>query len=320
MGTDLPTRAPARHWSSRPYVTETDFQQMQVLLMAGRAQSDDWHYTHIGELAFAFLMVACHLDPRDHIRLWQDGDDALVGYAILGEGPSLDWQVLPDYEWSGIEDEALAWADARLAELRARDAAQWSGGLAAGARQDNGRRRFFLGQHGFRYSGEFAEVNMLRALDPPVPSPVVPAGWQVRALAGPDEIPLRAAAHRAVWLPWSDGEVSDADYARMMALPGYERDLDVVAVAPDGLIASTVVGWLDPVNRVGCFGQVGALPAYRRRGLTRAAMLECLRRMQAHGMARACVSTGVSNIPAIRLYQSVGFETVNIYLDYVRPG
>jgi ribosomal protein S18 acetylase RimI-like enzyme len=35
-------------------------------------------------------------------------------------------------------------------------------------------------------------------------------------------------------------------------------------------------------------------------------------------MDRACVSTGVSNVPAIRLYQSIGFEIVNQYLDYVR--
>jgi ribosomal protein S18 acetylase RimI-like enzyme len=76
---------------------------------------------------------------------------------------------------------------------------------------------------------------------------------------------------------------------------------------------------MDPVNRVGCLGQVGALPAYRRRGHTRAALLECLGRMRARGMDRACVSTGVSNIPAIRLYASVGFEIVNEYLDYVKP-
>jgi ribosomal protein S18 acetylase RimI-like enzyme len=40
--------------------------------------------------------------------------------------------------------------------------------------------------------------------------------------------------------------------------------------------------------------------------------------MRANGMDRACVSTGVSNIPALRLYQSVGFEIMNQYLDYVK--
>jgi len=92
----------------------------------------------------------------------------------------------------------------------------------------------------------------------------------------------------------------------------------VVAVTPEGVIAAYVNGWIDPVNRIGDLGPVGALPAYRRRGLTRAVLLACLRRMQAQGMDRVCVSTGVSNTPARRLYESIGFRIVNKYLDYVK--
>jgi len=40
--------------------------------------------------------------------------------------------------------------------------------------------------------------------------------------------------------------------------------------------------------------------------------------MEARGMDRVCVSTGVSNTPARRLYESVGFKIVNKYLDYVK--
>jgi ribosomal protein S18 acetylase RimI-like enzyme len=105
-----------------------------------------------------------------------------------------------------------------------------------------------------------------------------------------------------------------------MRLPGYDRDLDVVAVTPDGVIAAYVNGWIDPVNRIGDLGPVGARPAYHRQGLTRAVLLECLRRMKARGMDRVCVSTGVANAPALRLYESVGFKTVNTYLEYVKTG
>ena len=132
------------------------------------------------------------------------------------------------------------------------------------------------------------------------------------------EVADRAAAYREVWQPWSVGNVNDDDYTYFMQLPGYHRDLDIVAVAPDGVIASYVNGWIDPVNRIGDFGPVGARPAYRRQGLTRAVLLEGLRRMKAHGMNRVCVSTGISNTPARNLYESVGFRVVNQYLDYVR--
>jgi mycothiol synthase len=79
-----------------------------------------------------------------------------------------------------------------------------------------------------------------------------------------------------------------------------------------------MAGWIDPRNRIGDFGPVGALAAYRRQGLTRAALLESLRRMQVYEMERVCVSTGESNTPAIRLYESLDFRIVNKYLDYTR--
>jgi ribosomal protein S18 acetylase RimI-like enzyme len=290
---------------------------MQGLLMEARSRTDDWHYSHVGELLFAFFMVSCHLNPQEHIRLWHDDEGKLVGYAVLGEDPSFDCQVLPEYAWSGIETEAMVWAETRLTELRKRDAQRWRGHIVSGTRQDNAKRIAFLEQHGFR-RGEYAEVNMLRSLDEPIPESTLPTGCQVRAVADAGEISNRAAAQREVWHPWTVGNVSDDDYARFMRLPGYYRDLDVVAVAPDGVIAAYVNGWIDPVNRIGDFGPVGARLAYRRQGLTRAALLEGLRRMKGRGMDRMCISTGVSNTPAIRLYESIGFKIVNKYLEYVK--
>ncbi|MBN1657005.1 MAG: GNAT family N-acetyltransferase [Anaerolineae bacterium] len=305
--------------TSRCYETEEDLTRMQGLLMEARARTNDWRYAHVGDLNWWFFMVLCHLEPREHVRLWHDGAGKLVGYAILGEDPTFDWQVLPEYEWSGVEDEAMAWAETRLADLRARDAEAWGGKLVSGARQDDAQRIAFLEKCGFQ-RGTYAESNMLRWLDEPIAEPVVPPGWQVRAVAEVGETSNRTAAQREVWQPWSVGNVGDEDYARLMRLPGYERELDVVAVSPAGVIAAYVNGWIDPVNRIGDFGPVGALPAYRRQGLTQAVLLECLWRMKARGMERVSVSTGVSHTPALRLYASVGFRIVNEYHEYVRPG
>jgi mycothiol synthase len=306
-----------RSLTSGCYQTEHDLEQMQGLLMEARSRADDGHYWHVGDLAWGFFILACHLNPQEHIRLWHDGEGKLVGYAVLGEEPSVDWQVLPEYEWSGIESEALAWAETRLTELRQRDAKRWSSNLVSGARQDDAKRIAFLEQHGFR-RGEHVEANLVRSLDEPIPESVIPAGCQIRNVAESGEISNRAAAQREVWHPWSVGMVSDDDYARLQRLPGYHRDLDVVAVTPDGVIAAYVNGWIDSVNRTGDFGPVGARPAYRRQGLTRAALLESLRRMQARGMDRVCISTGDSNTPARRLYESIGFSMVNKYLSYAK--
>ncbi len=310
---------------SRFYETEYDLLTMQGLLMEARSHTDDWRYPHVGDLVFGFFMVACHLNPKEHIRLWHAADQ-LVGYAVLGEDPSFDCQVLPEYAWCGIEHEAMAWAETRITELRKINAQLWGGHFVSGSRQDDIKRIAFLEQHGFRPGGQFSEVNLLCSLDGLIPDPVLPTGYQVRSVAetaveySHSEISNRAEAHREVWQPWTVGNVSTEDYVYFTQLPGYDRDLDVVAVAPDGVIAAYVNGWIDPLNQIGDFGPVGARPAYRRQGLTRAVLLECLRRMQAHGMNRVSVSTGVSNTPAIRLYESVGFKIVNKYLEYLKTG
>lgn len=303
--------------TSRFYGSEADLQQMQALLMEARSQTDDWRYWHVGELIWSFFMVDCHLAPQDNIRLWHNAAGKLVGYATLGEDPAFDWQVLPEYEWRGIEAEALAWAETSWTGLSKSVAKRWSEHFGCGARQDNANRIAFLEQYGFG-RGEYAEVNMLRSLTDPIPRSALPPGYQVRAFAGGSEISMRAAAQREVWHPWTVGDVSDEDYGRFMQLPGYHQDLDVVAITPEGLIAAYVNGWIDPINRIGDFGPVGALPAYRRQGLTRAVLLEALRRMEAHGMDRVCVSTGIANTPALRLYESIGFQIENKYLEYVK--
>jgi ribosomal protein S18 acetylase RimI-like enzyme len=303
--------------TSRAYENQQDYEQMLNLLMEARSLTSDWRYAHVGELAFSYFNVFIHLDAQQHIRLWHD-HGKMVGYAILGEDPALDWQLHPEYEWSGIEEQALDWAEARVEQLRQQDGETWGGDLVSGSRQDDPRRIAFLGSHGFKYCGEFAEVNMLRSLAEPIPEPKVPQGFVVREFAGLSELANRASIQREVWQPWTVGNVSDKDYACFMQLPNYRRDLDIVTVAPDGTIAAYVNGWIDPVNKIGDLGPLGALEAYRNRGLTRAAIYECLRRMRTYGMDRVCVSTGFSNEPAQNLYRSVGFEIVNCYLDYTK--
>jgi ribosomal protein S18 acetylase RimI-like enzyme len=294
---------------------------MYALLMEGRSHTNDWRYWHVGELAFGFFMIDCHLDPAKHVRLWHDGDK-LIGYALLGDDAYFDWQVLPEYEGKGVEEEALAWAAGLLAELRAGDAERWKDPLMVGTRIDNAERIAFLEQHGFQRA-EYVEVNMLRSLEDPIGEQqlpeALPPGYEIRSLSlDADEVRRRAEAHREVWHPWTVGDVTDEQYARFMRMPGYDRDLDVVAVAPDGTIAAYVNGWLDPVNKIGDLGPVGAREAYRRQGLTRAVLLECLRRMKARGMDRVCVSTGEDNVAARGLYESIGFRIVNRYVEYAR--
>ncbi|MCI0476857.1 MAG: GNAT family N-acetyltransferase, partial [Anaerolineales bacterium] len=76
--------------------------------------------------------------------------------------------------------------------------------------------------------------------------------------------------------------------------------------------------WVDRANKVGEFEPVGTRPAFERRGLARAALLEGMARMKTRGAETALVSTGGAETGAIRLYESVGFKIVNREVTFTR--
>ncbi len=71
--------------------------------------------------------------------------------------------------------------------------------------------------------------------------------------------------------------------------PLYRRDLDLVAIAPDGSIASFCTIWFDDVTRSAYFEPVATVPAHQRKGLSRALLTEGLKRLQKMGALHACV-------------------------------
>jgi mycothiol synthase len=103
-----------------------------------------------------------------------------------------------------------------------------------------------------------------------------------------------------------------------MRTPGYERDLDLVAAAPDGRFGAYCVCWMDPANGVGEFEPVGARPDFRGRGLAKAVVSEGFRRMKARGAHTALVCFEEDNAAARRLYESVGFDVRSTIYTYTK--
>lgn len=81
---------PVRWVTSRPHETEADLQQMYALLMEGRSRTNDWRYWHVGELAFGFFMIDCHLDPTRHVRTRRRRSASLSRFSI-SERPTSAW-------------------------------------------------------------------------------------------------------------------------------------------------------------------------------------------------------------------------------------
>lgn len=263
-------------------------------------------YWHPGDLIWGMYQNTV-FEPKTSLRLWEDAaSGALLGVAWLetyGAAGEVETQLAPAIrataEGAAIIAQALAWARRVAARrqaaplwARARDADAWQVALLAA----NGFARDDQHNHYIHFRRPFDAA--------PLPEAPLMEGFSVRAVGGPDEWQRRVDLHRTVYHP---SRVTLKAYRRLRAAPIYRPDLDLVAVAPDGAFVSYCILWYDERNRVGEYEPVGAHPDWRRQRITRAVLVEGLRRLRALGAERAIVLTNSDNAPAIRLYESVGF-------------
>jgi mycothiol synthase len=156
-----------------------------------------------------------------------------------------------------------------------------------------------------------------RELDTDIAQPHVPDGYTISPFNPETDQALQAGAQVDAFagLPEADAW-SLAVAARFVRWFEGREDLDLVAKAPDGTVAAMAIFLCDPVTRIGELEVVGTRAAYQRKGLSRAVLRTGLDYLKENGMNAVVVRTGTDNLPAIRLYESVGFCIVDRLYRY----
>jgi GNAT superfamily N-acetyltransferase len=283
---------------------------MCALLQAGRAAANGTYYVHMGDLQWWLFYPPLDGDWWPHIYLWDDPADParLLAWALIApDGETFDVYVQPEWRGASQAMEVYAWGAARAAE-NARAAERPDTGVMWIAR-DDALLDGWLRDQGYRRWKE--DVYMLCPFADPMPLAAIPEGFTVRGCRGEGEVTARAAAQYGAFGSSAPFDRYTQRWRNFMRSSAYDPELDVVAVDDTGRIGAFCIVWPDPLNQVGLFEPVGTHPDFQRRGLGRAVMTAALHRLQALGMTHAIVCTGEDNLPAIRLYESVGFRTVN---------
>ena len=97
----------------------------------------------------------------------------------------------------------------------------------------------------------------------------------------------------------------------------YRGDLDLVAVAPGGDVASFCTFRMDPPSRVTELEPMGTLPEYRRMGLAKALLVEGFRRLAKYDPTLLYIGGAADTPEANRLYVVTGFtERYDYYYWY----
>ncbi len=293
------------YWAIRAFLRE-------VFLLNGRRELcwplyrwDYWRW-HVNENIFRFSLQAA-------VFLWETTGGRLAA-VLHPEGPGEAFlQVHPAYRSAELEVEMMATAETQFATM------QPDGGhrLVLWAHEGDLLRRDLLARRGYTRGGH-PEYQRRRCMDEPIPDFQPAPGYTVRSLGDESELPARS------WVSWRAFHPDEPDekyegwawYRNVQAAPLYRRDLDLVAVAPDGELAAFSTVWFDDVTRTAAFEPVGTHPAHQRRGLGKAIMAEGLRRVARLGATLSAV--GSYSEAAGALYASAGFGEYELSEPWVR--
>jgi mycothiol synthase len=291
----------------RPYQTEEDYWRMRAFLRQVFVLNDrrerSWHVSRLDYARWHTCLNCAKVRLEDVAFLWEVAGQIIAILMPDGGPGEAHFSVHPGLRTPELEEEMLSVAEERLGKVRP------DGGhkLYVWAPEQDRLRQDLLSQRGYGKDG-WPEYQWRRDLKGRVPDAPIPQGYTIRSLGDGLELLERCYASG---LGFHEGDIEIAVdnrndptwYRNIQTAPLYRRDLDLVAIAPDGAIAAFCTIWFDDVTRSACFEPVATVPAHQRLGLARALLTEGLRRLQRIGATTAFVS-GFSP-QANALYQSV---------------
>jgi hypothetical protein len=231
---------------------------------------------------------------RDNARLWYDENGGLAGIAVSEYGKnSIYTQVHAEYP--EVEPVMIPW----IIDVWSRDKPQLEMFVYA---TDESRKKL-LAEFGFE---ELKDVGWMREydLEKPLDDTPLSPGFKIERLSENRNYEsllnaVNAAFDRSLKLPmeWLESKILKA--------PSMSEDWQISAVTPDGEHASFCFVWIDRANRIAEIDPIGTRPEYQKKGLARAVVVECFRRLKDEGIRLAYIASGPEPLPSNKLYESL---------------
>lgn len=301
----------------RCYQDETDYWRIRTFLrevfiinqyreLNWQAYRFDYFRWHVHENIFNYEL-------NEVIYIWEDVDGQIASVLTPENKGEAFLQVHPNMLSEQLEVEMLEIAEQNLSTQDSNGKRK----LRVWANAEDATRREILSHRGYVKQG-FPEFQRRRSISDPIPELKIDPGYTIRSLGENDELPSRSwASWRAFHPRAPDEDYQGWDwYLNVQRAPLYRRDLDIVAVAPGGEIASFCTAWFDDVTRSGAFEPVGTVPDHQRRGLGKAVMTAGMQRLKQLGALRVYVNSYADEAHA--LYESAGFTQYDLNEPWVK--
>ena len=248
-----------------------------------------------------------HLDHVEDIMIWEDKAQGRIMAVANPETKTLYFiQIRPGHP--SLLETVIRWIEAHTATKKPDPAKEQK--IHIINLEGDREREAALRRRGFE-RGPVYGVLRVRDLDAPIPDAPAPEGFTIRAVQGREDFEKLAANIRTIF---GHGEWFTADTLEGIARGSfYIRDLDLVAEAPDGSIASFCTFRVDPVSRATELEPMGTHPDYRGLGLAKSLISEGMRRLKKYDPLLLYIDGAADNPGANRLYEATGFEKKGTY-------
>jgi GNAT superfamily N-acetyltransferase len=278
---------------------ESDYRRVQELLSDNASDGSLGPYPTPADLDFRRYLEGQPKDANE-IVLWEDEAGQLIGFTWPHED---DAMIVSHQGFSVVEESMLLWSEKHA--------------IASGLVTCNvysytrdTRRMEVVRSHGYRRTETYCWYGR-KVLNDAISVRPLPEGFVLRSLNVGDmpELEQRGLLHGLA----ANCTVTGAQYARMVIeARQYRNDLDLVAVAGNGVLTAFSTAWYDERSRRGLIEPYGCSPLYRRHGLARALLIESLRRLQMLGARDVVIAHGDCDSEeedaSLQLNRSVGFE------------
>jgi len=299
--------------TSRSCNYQEDHERLMDFWLNYRAVSDVRAYPTIWRIRL--LLTSRVWNQEKGAQIWENESGQIIGFAMLwSRQPASSYIVLdsfvhPKYASDEILSAILNWGDIRANEITKEQGTAlkvYVTGFSQYAFSDS-----ILKQRGYArpsLNSDEHNVYFAKSLQKEIPSPIVPAGYEIRELQGADDL----ETYRALY---GFAEVNPLHQKELIESKEY---CHLVMVDPDGeLIAYCECSvcyaeWERTDQRIGWIDYVATKPEQQKRGFGQAVLTAGLSHLKALGAATAMLITVNTNTPAVALYNKAGFESVEV--------
>lgn len=291
----------------RLYKDNADYIKIRDFLQESVSASGPSFYFGLGDFDFCVALESSpnYLDNVDEIFkdacLWFD-DDKLIG-GIWPSGNIVDIFIHPHKK--GLFNEMISvgekFVNSSISEETKGSEIEWW------IFEGDMELENVLKYRGY-YKTDLYRTHRVFDYSLPIELQQLPKGYTIRNFLDCDDISIFAELYKNYFKI----NLKENTLRNFTQTPTYRRELDLVVTAPDGTIACVCTIRYDEKNKIGTFEPVACHPDHKRKGLGKAIMLEGLKRVRNLGANIVTVQTSdpKRNLPANKLYESVGFRKI----------